>query len=322
MIESCIPSINSSQTAAPGVDAAVGTAAIATQYSLRGYLVLEDVIDRRDLDSARSALPHLAGASGTRRSDRFNRVGEIDFSKIPNLAKYSESFRRLASSPPLVEAVEALLAQPALLFRDVAIVKPALSGAAFTYHQDSEYWDIEPRALISAWIPFRDVGVQDGCLTVIEGSHRRRYPHDLIVGSGRVLPGRLTALLRKMASLSGTGDSDASGSAAMRGLKRYLLGALTRRLNFLAQLQELHARVSPEDKRNEVTLPVRAGSAILFHSMLLHSSHPNVSESERCAYIASYMGEQYTFYGVGSPEFLVARRSSQPIFKKAKLVRS
>ncbi len=105
----------------------------------------------------------------------------------------------------------------------------------------------------------------------------------------------------------------------MRKLKRSLLGNLTRHFSFLAKLQELHAQVPDEEKHREVSLPVRAGSVILFHSMLLHASNPNTSARERCAYITSYMGDEYTFCGVGHPEFLVARELTTKAFKKARV---
>jgi ectoine hydroxylase-related dioxygenase (phytanoyl-CoA dioxygenase family) len=293
------------------------------QYQSRGYIFLEDAVDHVQLEAATLSLRELASSSARlERSDRYNKFGRLDFTKIPNLAKQSEPFRRLASSPRVVETVEALLGQRALIFRDVAIVKPAHDGAPFTYHQDSEYWDVEPRALVSAWVPLRDVGLEDGCLRVIEGSHRRRYHHDLLVGERCTLPHWLTALLRKMASLSGTGDSDASGFTAMRKLKQSLLGNLTRHFSFLTNLQELHARVPDEEQQREVSLPMYAGSVILFHSMLLHASNPNTSGRDRCAYIASYMGDEYTFCGVGHPEFLVARELKTKVFQKARVAHS
>jgi ectoine hydroxylase-related dioxygenase (phytanoyl-CoA dioxygenase family) len=289
------------------------------QYHEKGWLLLEDVIDPSDLEAARVSLTTV---STVERSDRYSESGRVDFTKIPNLAKSDEAFRRLASSPRLVRAVEALLGQPALIFRDVLIAKPARDGAPFTYHQDSEYWDVKPAALLSAWIPFRDVGIEDGCLRVIEGSHSKRYTHDLLLRAGHAMPRGLTLALRKIARLSGTGDNDASGFSAMRALKRSVLGNMTRHFSFLAGLQELHARVPDEEKCREVSLPVRAGSVILFHSLLLHASHPNNSDSDRLAYIASYMGADYTFCGVGNPEFLVASESSSRVFQKVRVVHS
>jgi ectoine hydroxylase-related dioxygenase (phytanoyl-CoA dioxygenase family) len=293
--------------------------ATVTQYREKGYCVLEDVIPSEALDAAVHSLDQERASAALHQTDRYNEAGRVDFRKVSNLAKKSAAFRSLACNPVIVSAVEALLGQRALLFRDVLVVKPARDGAALDFHQDSQYWDVAPRALISAWFTFRDVATHDGCLKVIAGSHLKTYPHDLLLPSGRALPSALTAALRMMVSFAGTGDSDASGFSGARKLKNSLLGNLTRHASFLAKLQDLHARVSQEEKSCAIDLPVKAGSVILFHSMLLHASNPNTSNLDRPAYIASYMGDQYTFCGLGDPEFLVAAERDTKVLRKIKL---
>ncbi len=292
------------------------TEADVAQFQEQGYCVLEDVIPARDLATALQSLKENTAPDQSGQTDRYNPQGRVAFKKISNLAKKHDSFRHLACNGDVVEAIETLLHQRALLFRDVMVVKPAQDGAHLDFHQDSEYWDIEPRSLISAWFTFRDVGPQDGCLQFIPGSHKKLYEHDILIGHQMALPRSMTAALRKMASLAGTGDSDASGFSTARKLKNSILGSLTRHASFLAKLQDLHARVPQEEKEHAVDLPVRAGSVVLFHSMLLHASNPNISEHDRPAYIASYMGEQFTFCGVGEPEFLVVGEPGKPTFQK------
>jgi len=294
--------------------------ALRERFRAQGYVILDDVVDSALLHAALESLELAQNSNqgsrrGVQRSDRYNKAGKVDFAKIPNLAKNNEAFRQLASAESVVNAVELLLGQQALIFRDVLILKPARDGGPLDYHQDSEYWDVEPRALISAWIPFRDVGLENGCLRVIEGSHQRRYRHDLFLGEGLRLPYWMTSLLRRMASLSGTGDSDASGFSAMRKLKNSILGGWTKHVSSLGKLQELHARISEVEERREANLPIRAGSAILFHSMLLHASNPNTSDWDRHAYIVSYMGSEYLFRGVGNPEFLVAGERNRRVYR-------
>jgi ectoine hydroxylase-related dioxygenase (phytanoyl-CoA dioxygenase family) len=290
-------------------------------YREQGYLLLDDVVDPESLSAAWRALVTAESSTPVQRSDRYNKDGKVDFSKTPNLAKHREEFRMLACAPPVVTAVEALLGQRALIFRDVLVNKPAHDGAPLDYHQDSAYWDIRPPELVSAWITFRDVGPADGCLRVIRGSQSHEYPHDVLLGKSRALPGWMTGGLRRLATMSGTGDSDASGFSPARRLKNGLLGGLTRHLSFLGKLQDLHARVPIEDKEGAVDLPVRAGSVVLFHSRLLHASNPNTSDKDRPAYIVSYMGSEYTFCGVGQPEFLIAREIERKVFQKARIAR-
>jgi ectoine hydroxylase-related dioxygenase (phytanoyl-CoA dioxygenase family) len=297
-------------------------AAAIQEYQKRGFLLVEDAIEPALLRSALEKL-HIQRETGAlAQNDRYNGAGQVDFTKIPNLAKTNEAFRTLASAPAVVQAVETLLGQRALIFRDVLVNKPARTGASLDYHQDSAYWDVEPRALISAWFTFRDVGSEDGCLRVISGSHTRDYPHDIMIGSKRALPRWITAGLRRLASLSGTGDSDASGFSAARSLKNRALGSFTRRASFVGKLQDLHARVPEEEKRAALELPVRVGSVLLFHSQLLHASNPNTSDKDRPAYIVSYMGSEFTFCGIGEPEFLIAAERDRKIFQKVRVGKS
>jgi phytanoyl-CoA hydroxylase len=291
------------------------------QYHQKGYCIVRGAVQKADLDNAMRSLHTQSSTHLHNQSDRYNKAGRVDFRKIPNLAKTNEAFRHLSSCPAVVAAVEALLGQRALLFRDVMVSKPARDGAHLDFHQDSAYWDVLPRALVSAWFTFRDVAPEDGCLQIIEGSHLKQYPHDILVGEKRALPSGIAVALRKMASLAGTGDSDASGFSTARKLKNRVLGRFTRHASFLAKLQDLHARIPQEEKDCAVDLPVKSGDVILFHSMLLHASNPNRSDRDRPAYIASYMGDGYTFCGVGKPEFLVAGDRSGKTYQKIKIAK-
>jgi ectoine hydroxylase-related dioxygenase (phytanoyl-CoA dioxygenase family) len=300
---------------------AIVDSAALLEYQQRGFLLVEDLVEPALLRSALDELRSQRETGALAQNDRYNHAGQVDFTKIPNLVKTNEAFRMLASAPAVVQVVETLLGQRALIFRDVLVNKPARTGASLDYHQDSAYWDVEPRALISAWFTFRDVGPDDGCLRLISGSHTRNYPHDIRLSTKHALPQWLTAGLRRLASLSGTGDSDASGFSVARRLKNRALGSFTRRASFIGKLQDLHARVPDGEKRLALEIPVRAGSVLFFHSQLLHASNPNTSELDRPAYIVSYMGADYTFCGVGQPEFLVAAERNRKVFQKARIAK-
>lgn len=124
------------------------------------------------------------------------------------------------------------------------------------------------------------------------------------------LPRPVTRLLRRAVSAAGTGDNPGStgGSAALDAMKRVVLGSATRRLPALANLSELRVdlhRASVTDA--PVALPIPAGSAVLFHSLLLHASEPNRSAGERRAVILSYMGARSRVRGATTDGFLRAR---------------
>lgn len=286
--------------------------AIVDEYRTRGFVIVEDLVSTEALDAALRALTRHRG------SDRYNASKKIDLRKLPNLATRDEVFRRLACDPNIARIVDELLGQGALIFRDVMVVKPAHEGAHLDYHQDSAYWDVEPKALVSAWIPLSDITMQNGCLRIIEGSHRMDVPHDIFLSESVALPTFLFRLLRRAVSLAGTGDSDASGLAAFRKVKNALLAGMTKHVSGFARLQDLRARIPRGQADAGRDLPVKRGSVIFFHSRLLHASGRNETAADRCAYIVSYMGEQYLFTGVGQPHLLVASEPDRPLYKAAR----
>jgi ectoine hydroxylase-related dioxygenase (phytanoyl-CoA dioxygenase family) len=110
------------------------------------------------------------------------------YRKMDRLVIYDEVFRALATKPEVVERMQILIGSENLkLFRDAVLMKPAQVGSAKGMHQDSPYWPIEPMELSSCWMPFEPATAENGCMTVIPGSHKRgpvpheRVPDDYII---------------------------------------------------------------------------------------------------------------------------------------------
>lgn len=286
------------------------------QFSEDGYIIIEGLLSGDDLDQVRRRADQILKREASHISDsqvvsRFSGSQAAVLHKVRDLVRTDKVFRELAGKPCVVDVVEELLGQEALIFRDVLVVKPARDGAPLHYHQDSAYWDVDPPSLISAWIPLNDVTEGGGCLRVIKGSHTALVEHVLFLSEQRRLPQPVTRLLRSMASLAGTGDNPngAGGSPAMDYLKRLVLEKGTRFAPALTRLNDF--RVDEREIENlrasERSLPVKAGSVIFFHSLLMHASNSNTSENDRCAAIISYMSKDSRFIGRGEANFMRAR---------------
>ena len=206
--------------------------------------------------------------------------------------------------------VEELLGPGARLFRDVVVGKPARTGGSLSAHQDSAYWDVEPKALVSAWIALTDVPADRSPLEVVARTHRAPIPHGLLVGERLAVPAPVVRALRAAVSLAGTGDSPsrAGGNAALWQLKSFVLGRATRAMPWLAGLQDY--RVMPETMASldAVALPVEAGDVVLFHSLLVHGTPPNRTDAPRYAHIVSYMPAGSRCGSKGADRFPAARR--------------
>ncbi|HET8892680.1 MAG TPA: phytanoyl-CoA dioxygenase family protein [Gaiellaceae bacterium] len=284
----------------------------AARYREDGYVIIDGLVEPGLLGDLRARVEALlAGADDDPRSTSRVDAEHKVLQKISGLTREPGVFHRLATEPALVEVVEALIGEEPLIFRDVLVVKPARQGASLAWHQDSAYWDIDPPALVSAWVALADVPEDAGCLRVVPGSHRMEIEHDLPLTSRRNLPRPITRLLRGAVSLAGTGDNPegAGGSPVFDRLKRFVLGTATRVFPVIARLGDYS--VTDEVARAggvDISLPVHAGSVIFFHSLLLHASGPNTTDGVRAAPIISYMGSSYRFTGRGDANFLPARR--------------
>ena len=73
-------------------------ARLINQYRQRGWVLLENVVERADLDAAAARLSTLSSMG---RSDRYSNSGRVDFTKIPNLVEE----RRSLSSVGVVSAL-------------------------------------------------------------------------------------------------------------------------------------------------------------------------------------------------------------------------
>lgn len=94
-----------------------------------------------------------------------------------HLAHAHPFFWAHATRPEILDVVEELLGPEINFYTDQTFVKPARHGSEVPFHQDSGYWpDAEPR-LLSCWFALDDATVENGCVRVLPGSHRRAIPH-------------------------------------------------------------------------------------------------------------------------------------------------
>jgi len=83
--------------------------------------------------------------------------------------------RELVRRPELVDRFQSLLDEDLLCWNTYLWNKEP-GGAAIPWHQDVDYWPIEPPLTVSAWIAIDAVDASNSCPQVIPGSHRRVLP--------------------------------------------------------------------------------------------------------------------------------------------------
>lgn len=82
----------------------------------------------------------------------------------------------LASSPAIIDRM-ACLYGPDLILWATNFFNKEPGGAEIPWHQDLNYWPLEPLVNISAWVAIDDVRVENSCVQIIPGSHKKVLPH-------------------------------------------------------------------------------------------------------------------------------------------------
>lgn len=82
----------------------------------------------------------------------------------------------LASHPAIIERIACLLGPDIVVWTTNFWLKEP-GAAEIPWHQDINFWPIEPPVNVSAWVAIDDVTVHNACVRLIPGSHRRFLQH-------------------------------------------------------------------------------------------------------------------------------------------------
>jgi phytanoyl-CoA hydroxylase len=148
-----------------------------TAYREQGYLIVPNALDPALIDAARTEATAICrgqrgaidggepvdGADG----DVLRRYLCIHF---PH--KISALFRDIARAPSIVDALTGVIGPNVKMMQSMLFIK-AEGKPGQAWHQDEAHIPTRDRSLTAAWIALDDATVENGCLWVIPGSHRR-----------------------------------------------------------------------------------------------------------------------------------------------------
>ena len=79
----------------------------------------------------------------------------------------------LSRQRALMALLRRLLGDEALMFQDMALLKPPRIGREKPWHQDCAYFDLPPGTqVVGAWLALDEARVENGCMHIIPGSQR------------------------------------------------------------------------------------------------------------------------------------------------------
>jgi len=93
------------------------------------------------------------------------------YNYCPSLLAYDLGFLNFARIPAVLDMVAQVIGPDFALWNSSFFAKPANGGHETRWHQDGEYWPIQPLATCTVWIAVDAATQENGCLEVIPGSH-------------------------------------------------------------------------------------------------------------------------------------------------------
>ncbi len=131
------------------------------QYHDEGYTIVRNALPPEDLKQVRehvdNMLAHLPEGQRPEHIDK------------PHLT--DPFLMDLCRHPKLLDLVEQLIGPDIVLFSSHMIAKAKGDGLEVPWHQDAEYWELEPMNVVTLWLAVDESTVENGCMRVVPGTH-------------------------------------------------------------------------------------------------------------------------------------------------------
>ena len=147
---------------------------MVASYELSGYLLTPDVLSQEEIENYGAAVDAEVGVRTfkDKRSVSEKSLYEQSFIQCMRLWESSEEIRPLSCNSSLAGiAAQLMQVDSVRMWQDQALYKEP-GGLEKTPHQDQTFWPIGDEPLVSAWIPFEDVTLQNGAMAYVPGSHK------------------------------------------------------------------------------------------------------------------------------------------------------
>jgi phytanoyl-CoA hydroxylase len=180
-----------------------------------GYLAMNGLLTSQEVEACKAGLSDLANRRtvwDTRvwsqeepyfaQGGQETRIDDPEL-RLRKLAYFVHLEPRLAAAsnhPRLRAIVDHLIGPGSRMIQDMALLKPAFRGSEKPWHQDAAYFDWTPLGgVVGTWIALDEATIDNGCMQVIQGSHRQGpAPHfhvrDCQLADQRVQVGQAVAI--------------------------------------------------------------------------------------------------------------------------------
>ena len=138
-------------------------------YAEQGYLKFGRIFNEEEMDTLREHVDAMIAAlpEGKRPEEM-----DVPHFEDPWLFRYLADDR-------VLDVIEDFIGPDIVLWSSHFIAKPRGNGRAVPWHTDGAYWNnrLDPMEVITLWLAVDASTVENGCMRVIPGSHRKFRAH-------------------------------------------------------------------------------------------------------------------------------------------------
>ncbi len=151
------------------------------QLQENGYFVLENLFTLQEMEALTQQIEafhqrHEEEIRAKGGTEGISRAEEIAFT--PFLAEQDEQICAFTKRPEFVAITTQLLGENIDLYWNQAVFKAPEGNKEFPWHQDDGYTPVEPSPYLTLWLALNDATVENGCISVLPGSHKNGLtPH-------------------------------------------------------------------------------------------------------------------------------------------------
>lgn len=133
-----------------------------------GFLSPFPLLDAAELQACRDGLARFEKWLGS----PVNAIEELKWRTMPYLILPWAA--KLARDPRILDIVEDLLGPDILIYTSTFFIKEPHSPTIAAWHQDSTYYGLEPKEVVTVWIALSDANEAAGCMDALSFSGKPR----------------------------------------------------------------------------------------------------------------------------------------------------
>lgn len=149
----------------------------ARAFDQDGFFVLEEAFDPATVHEVSEAIEpfdaEVLEFLHTRPNGRFSIAGVDTVTIALHLATRSPVLHAFAANDVFAGLGHDLVGPDVRLYWDQSVVKQPHGSEPVLWHQDNGYTYVEPQAYLTCWVALTDATIDNGCVWVVPGVHRR-----------------------------------------------------------------------------------------------------------------------------------------------------